>query len=1041
MRSVKDTFIIESAEEQLNKKFWVDYYKGNNKAVSVTGIKSKDIIYNSIELEINGEEQDIVKETLISGICKVLKQNIFMQNMYFAYVESNMQKMYLRYEEDIRFALKNYYEHNYNYENLKETILVSDNEYELSDFIIRWNADEKIGDYELVFSFYRAANGVKLIINYDNQIEEKDISYIIDSYSKEIQKSNCIIEKIDSNRLWSIFIKNYEENKKQIAVFEGKKKVTYEELYKKVCEFEQYIKNNLDQVACIGLVFNRNIEYIISMLAIVKCKKVFVPIDEKIPDERKKYIIDQIGGVLVSNEYKDELKEFTQIILANNMISCYLGNSKNIEISSEARYIIYTSGTTGTPKGVVIGEKSIENLYNWFSKKFFDERINVLAMTSISFDVSIEEILISLMRGCTIHLISDDIKINPKEFLKYIKNNDINMIQFVPDSLRVLAKTTKRIESIKYIICGGEALDLKTRNSVLNLGYRLFNHYGPTETTVDAITCECNLEQNSRIIGKPILNYDVYIIDEKENVLHNGKFGEIVISGAGLALGYLCDSEKTKRSFKYIPSLGKIVYKTGDYGRKTLDGNIEFIGRIDTQIKLRGHRIELSEIENIINKVNGVSRSKVQIENSMLVAYIEVNSRSVLDNNIKEYISKYLPKYMIPQKYLLVKALPTNINGKIDVRSIKNDDYKIKTNIECTDTEKLLLSVLQKKLNITIDNIETTFEEMGVDSYYYITLYYEIKENICDSLEMTDLQKNNTIKKLAKIIEIKGLSIKENIEKKEVVLLKNNNRDESVFFVHPGNGEIHMFLNLTHHMPNKYNYYGIRYIAHHSGPSNISAEQLALNYCNEILKIQNDNFIIIGHCIGGTIAYEMCRQLEEKGKKVKYLGIINSFAPDRKFWGKINDFTAEKELKKLTKIINDKTFEKNLSEEMSIKKLWEEADSYLNLHQDFNADKFIYDGINEIIHDYDIRNAREIADSANVIRTLDRLRANYNPTNKINTSISLYLANQEYASNYEKWKDYTEGSLEIKNVIGTNTSIFKEPNVEVLANEIISGIS
>lgn len=1040
MRSVKDTFIVESEEKRSKKNFWIKYYKGENRATSITGIKKKHINYYKMALEIECRN----KVLLLKLLCNVLNENVFSERMYFAYAEEEKHMMYLRYDEkSINKVIQDYSNYNYSYSNLQEYIDVIDDEYNLSDVLIGWNSRYTNSDiYELVFSFKENKNLIELKISYDNAIDEEYIFSIVRQYmeglKKEAVESHLIIDNTESS-LWSQFANSHIRYKDEIALVDEQSEVTYRELFEKVCKIEGAIRKKFNDVSCFALIYERSIDYVASMLAIIKLKKVFVPIDSKTPIERMKYILDQIGGVYISNQEMPELSIYSEVMIGRHGIKIRSGKQFVAQIDKNARYIIYTSGTTGKPKGVIIGENSILNLNKWFSKKFLRQRMNVLAMTSISFDVSIEEILLSVINGSKVFLLSDNKKKIPEKMIKYIDKNKIELAQFVPESLRMLAKTNKKIDTLKYVICGGEALDTVTRDKVLGLGYRLFNHYGPTETTVDAITCECNCIDSARIIGEPITNYCVYIMDDYGCEVEDGRYGEISISGPGLALGYFMDSKKTSESFCYNKNVGKRLYKTGDYGRKTLEGKIEYIGRIDSQVKFRGHRIELQEIETVINRLPGVSKTKTIIEGEGISAYIEYNQKGISENKIKKYIKKFLPNYMIPQRYIFLEKLPTNINGKIDVKLLSKYEMGKKIDVELTVTERNLFRILEEKCHCIITDKNIPFDELGIDSFGLVCFAYEIQEKLCDAIEITDLFKYNTVELIANYID--GVDKTRKVKNEEsVVLLRDNKAKENVFFVHPGNGEVHMFLRLTKYMSKKYNYYGIRYIPKESGPCNVDAERLAERYCKLIMEIQEDNFILIGHCIGGTIAFEMCRWMENRGKDVKFLGLINSFAPDREFWGKVTDFSSEGELKKIRFLMNGTGFDSGKIDGMPINEMWNRVYRFLDRNPDYEAEKFVYDDIDRIIYNYEYRKPKEIALYANIIRTLDRLRAKYNPFNKIQTNIHLFLANQEYAANYPRWKKMTSGDLFVKHVVGTNTSVFKEPNVRRLATELTESI-
>lgn len=414
-------------------------------------------------------------------------------------------------------------------------------------------------------------------------------------------------------------------------VFEDKS-LTYKELNEKANQLARLlIKKGVGRDFIVGIVSERSLEMVIAMIGVLKAGGAYLPIDSDYPKERIKYIIEDSNiSIILTHRVLNSKVKFNGEIINLDDEQTYIGNNVNLECVNKPKdlaYIIYTSGSTGKPKGLMIEHQGVVSLSNWFNNTYcLDKNKNVIQMTTFSFDVATEEIIVTLLNGAVVFIPTKDDIMNKHEFAKFLNKNKINIAQFVPTTLRELLGDQEKIESLNVVICGGEELNEQLKERILAKGYNLYNHYGPTEVTVDALTTKCSGKRVS--LGKPIDNKRCYILDKNLNLLPLGAVGEICISGIGIARGYFNRPELTNEKFVVNPlNKEEKIFRTGDLGRWLPDGTIEYIGRMDHQVKINGRRIELYEIKLKLKEMKGIRDAVVidkldKRQNKCLTAYI-----------------------------------------------------------------------------------------------------------------------------------------------------------------------------------------------------------------------------------------------------------------------------------------------------------------------------------------------------------------------------------------------------------------------------------
>lgn len=484
--------------------------------------------------------------------------------------------------------------------------------------------------------------------------------------------------------------------------FNGKNFLTYEELNKLSNQLAHKLRSEgVGPDKIVGICAERSFAMIIGIFGILKAGGAYLPISPDNPEERIQYMFEDSKTKLVLCQDKtiDKIKFGGKIINleSEDNFSGDSDNPENINHSRDLAYLIYTSGSTGKPKGVMIEHRSLVNRLSWMQEKYpIDSNDVILQKTPFYFDVSVWEIFWWAITGSKMCFLMPGGEKIPLIISETIKKNNISVMHFVPSMLNVYleylesksAEEIKKLASIRQVFSSGEALaasHVKKFNKVFSnlTGARLTNLYGPTEATIDVSFFDCPTDdQFDKIpIGKPIHNTKFFIVKDN-NLAGVEEEGELCISGVGLARGYINKPDLTNEKFVANPFLpGEKMYRTGDIAKWLSDGNVEYLGREDFQVKIRGLRIELGEIESTIRDFNGVQDCIVVVkkysENIILiVAYIVWKTGYDLDE-LKNYLKKYLPDYMIPNHFVELEEIPLLHNGKADRKSLPEPELKV----------------------------------------------------------------------------------------------------------------------------------------------------------------------------------------------------------------------------------------------------------------------------------------------------------------------------------------------------------------------------
>ncbi|MEG4530220.1 amino acid adenylation domain-containing protein [Microcoleus sp. D2_18a_D3] len=574
--------------------------------------------------------------------------------------------------------------------------------------------------------------------------EQQQLLFEWNNTQSEIPKNQCVHE---------LFEAQAERTPDAIAVVFKNEYLTYLELNKKANNLASYLqKIGVNREVLVGIYVERSLEMMVGLLGILKAGGAYVPLDPAYPPERLGFMLEdaKISVLLTQKKLLETLpKNSASLVFLDadwEGISSCDEPVVGLQNSSNLAYVIYTSGSTGKPKGVQISHASAVNFLSSMRQQLaIADRDVWLAVTSLSFDIAALELFLPITTGSRVVVASREVASNGEKLLETLTNSGATVMQATPASWKMLLAAGWQGNNQLKILCGGEALPRQLANQLLLRGAAVWNLYGPTETTIWSTLYQVDGKDESVSIGRPIANTQIFILDRYLMPVPVGVFGELHIGGAGLSRGYLNRPELTAE--KFIPNpfaedgihasfilhpssliLSERLYKTGDLARYLPDGNIEFMGRSDHQVKVRGFRIELGEIEAVLSQYPAVREAIALVRednpgDQRLVAYIVANSElktqdSELINDLRCYLKQKLPQYMMPSAFVLLEAMPLTPNGKIDRRSLpapNKNTAEFESNFAepRTPDEQLIAEIWAEVLGLERVGLHDNFFELG----------------------------------------------------------------------------------------------------------------------------------------------------------------------------------------------------------------------------------------------------------------------------------------------------------------------------------------
>ncbi|WP_151732798.1 non-ribosomal peptide synthetase [Paenibacillus tengchongensis] len=579
--------------------------------------------------------------------------------------------------------------------------------------------------------------------------------------------------------LHSLFEDKVREHQDGIAVcFEGNH-ITYRDLNKRANDLAWKLHHKgIGPGNIVALLADVSIEMIVGILGVLKTGAAYLPIDPAFPQARINYLlVDSNTSLMLTNQLLD-VNAYRDVSVDIMDIPCTgteeeeIPNLSQSVSSKELAYIIYTSGTTGNPKGVMIEHTSVVNqiigLQTMFEVNPADRHALIAPYT---FDASVKHIFLSLTSGGQLHLIPEALKTDSEKLIEYLIYQRVSILNVVPSMMSYLLNTEKGKLSLRVLMLAGEVFPVSLYKRIKDkfMIQEIYNIYGPTECTINGTYFDCKLLQEEDLsipIGKPLMNYRVYILDEHQQLVPYGVQGELYISGAGLARGYINNSSLTNERFinhPFIPE--EKIYKTGDLVRWNENGYLEYIGRKDQQVKIAGRRIELGEIESVLRQ-NSVITETVVLQRTdhkgeLIICAYYVANNVIKHNELREYAASRLPRYMVPNVFIEIDQVPLKSNGKINDQLLPapfqtNDVERSISDIDSSkprnETEELLIGIWHDVFGDESINIYSNYYDLGGDSIKAIQISAGLLKHK-RKIKVRDIFEHQTIAALSQYIE------------------------------------------------------------------------------------------------------------------------------------------------------------------------------------------------------------------------------------------------------------------------------------------------
>ncbi len=568
---------------------------------------------------------------------------------------------------------------------------------------------------------------------------------------------------------------------KAAVVFEGTT-LSYQALNAQANRVAHYLKEQyrVGPGDIVAVRIPRSARLLVALLAVLKTGAAYLPLDADVPVERFRFMLKESNArVLLAEESYDHLGLDAPVCILRQVEDSIgrhpAGNPAPAATPADAAYLIYTSGSTGVPRGVLIAHGSLVNYVTWFSTTYrVDTHEGTLLLSSVAYDLCYTCLWPSLTGGCTLYVLPEEAYFNPATLLALLREHPITYLKLTPSHFGVIVndphfEADVKQYALRLIVLGGEPINTRDVGKYLAQckEVQFVNHYGPTETTIGAIAQPLDhgmlADFSARpLIGTPVTNNQVYILNPKRQLAGTGIPGEIAIAGKGLGIGYLNDEALNRRKFIDNPfDPGRLLYLTGDLGRRLANGKVEFLGRKDAQVKISGYRVEPAEVERVTGTYHGVQGVAVLTRQAdgvqELVAFV-VGTAGIDEAGLRAYLAGYLPPYMIPARFVQLEAFPLMPNGKIDRQALASlklaDDPGGANHVPPrNELENQLTAIWAEVLGVSNIGVYDNFFAIGGTSLKLIKVFNLVNKQYACVNQVTDLFKAHTIALLGELVE------------------------------------------------------------------------------------------------------------------------------------------------------------------------------------------------------------------------------------------------------------------------------------------------
>lgn len=718
-----------------------------------------------------------------------------------------------------------------------------------------------------------------------------------------------------------LFERQAERTPDGTAVLCGDHRLSYRELNSRSNQLAHRLQRlGVCSEARVGICLERSLDMVVALLGVLKAGGAYVPLDPVSPRERLAFMLQDTGVkvLLTQASIRDDLPPSGCSVVCLDTDGTLLAaeSAENLDcksVSENLAVVLYTSGTTGIPKGVLVKHRALA----WYTQTAMrlyrlTPADRVLQFTSFSFDFSIDEIFSPLISGATLVLRNDAMLASISEFLQGCESQGITVLllptAFWHELAAVLTAEPGKLPSLLRLVSfGGEkVMPAHVVRWQQCFGHRveLMNGYGPTEATVVAtymrfsptLAASTNFSNSkmdatqAALIGRPIAGAQVFILDQNLQPVPVGIPGELHVGGAGLARGYLNRPELTAEKFIINPfseKPGERLYKTGDWARFLPDGNIEYLGRLDSQVKIRGFRVEPAEIENLLRQhpaikdVVVISREDIPGD-KRLIAYLVGRDQSVPSiKELRRSLKVKLPDYMIPSAFVTLEAMPLTPNGKVDRQALPAPDWRQSGTADVSRPprdmmERLLIRIWEEVLGVRPIGVDDDFFALGGHSLLAVRLFAEIEKEFQRKLPLAVLFQAPTVGQLAEKLREENWST----ATEPLIEIQPSGAKCPFFCVYPLACNVLYYYDLARYLGADQPFYGLQLQdAEWNHHTRLTIENLAAYYLEAIRRLQPEGpYLIAGYSAAGFVAFEMARQLRQQGHAVNLLALFDTDA-------------------------------------------------------------------------------------------------------------------------------------------------------------------
>jgi aspartate racemase len=687
-----------------------------------------------------------------------------------------------------------------------------------------------------------------------------------------------------------------------VAITFGGREVSYRELNESANRLAHFLRGEgVGAESLVGVMMERSVEMVVALLGVLKAGGAYVPLDPSYPQERLSFMLEDASvGVLLTQRHLSghaPAGDHRSIRLDSEWerITRHSAENPRVEVGAQnLAYVIYTSGSTGRPKGVGVPHRGVARLVMGSDYAEFSADEVFLQLAPISFDASTFEVWGSLLHGARL-VVMPPAQPSLEEIASALREHRVTTLWLTAGLFHLMAdEQPEALGGVRQLLAGGDVLSaahVRKHLAAAGPDGRLINGYGPTESTT--FTCSHAMTGESVVgdgvpIGRPIANTEVYILGRNLEPAPVGVTGELYIGGDGLARGYLGRAGITAERFiphPYGRGAGERLYRSGDLARYRADGTIEFVGRVDGQVKLRGFRIELGEVEAALAGHASVGECVVVARedepgDKRLVAYVVgAEGRAFDGGELKEYMREHLPEYMVPSAFVLLPEMPLTPNGKVDRRALpasgaaspkQESTFVAPRNV----LELRLKRIWEKILGVQLVGVKDNFFELGGHSLLAVRLMNETQKSLGRSLPLATLFRQPTIEGLAALMRQEP----DEAGHSSVVEIQPEGAKRPFFCVHPVGGNVLCYYDLARLLGADQPFYGLQSsgIDGRHAPD-ASVEAMAARYIQEMRVVQPEGpYMLGGWSMGGVVAFEMAQQLRASGQDVHLLALFDS---------------------------------------------------------------------------------------------------------------------------------------------------------------------